>query len=103
MESDGELKDLREQVSKAGIAALDQAGASCCYAKSDKYWIEDPQGIAWETFHTLASIPVFGQGDTAVSAKHTVGGCCVPAETPETKEQSGSAPVAAASAACCSR
>ena len=33
---------------------------ACCYAKSDKYWINDPQGIAWETFHTLDQIPVFG-------------------------------------------
>src|SRR6266487_3035005 len=52
VESDEELKELREQVAKADIAALDQTGTSCCYAKSDKYWIEDPQGVAWETFHT---------------------------------------------------
>jgi len=39
--------------------------APCCYAQSDKYWVTDPTGIAWETFHTLGSIPVYGE-DTAV-------------------------------------
>jgi len=58
-----ELTALREQVATAGITALDQANTECCYARSDKYWITDPQGIAWETFHTLDSIPVYG--DTA--------------------------------------
>ena len=37
----------------------------CCYARSNKYWVTDPTGIAWETFHTLGSIPVYGE-DTAV-------------------------------------
>ena len=87
VESDDELKDLREQVSKAGIAALDQAGASCCYAKTDKYWIEDPQGVAWETFHTLSSVPIFGE-ETRRSGEKSA--CCVP--TKETE----------AGAACCS-
>ena len=87
VDSDEELKDLREQVSKAGIAALDQTGASCCYAKSDKYWIEDPQGVAWETFHTLGSVPIFGEETRRSGEK---GACCVPTE------KTGS------SAACCS-
>jgi len=87
VDSDEELKDLREQVSKAGIAALDQAGASCCYAKSDKYWIEDPQGVAWETFHTLSSVPIFGEVTRRSGEKSA---CCVP--TKETE----------AGAACCS-
>ena len=50
---------MREQVAAAEIAARDQPDATCCYARSDKYWITDPQGIAWEHFHTLASIPTF--------------------------------------------
>ena len=73
VESDDELKELREQVRAAEIAALDQADAACCYARSDKYWITDPQGIAWETFHTLDSIPVYGETSRAESAA-----CCAP-------------------------
>ena len=51
---------LRERVASAEIQALDQQNSDCCYARSDKYWTTDPQGIAWETFHTLDSIPVYG-------------------------------------------
>jgi hypothetical protein len=60
VESDEELAALRQQVAGAQIAAEDQANADCCYARSDKYWTTDPQGIAWETFHTLDTIPVYG-------------------------------------------
>ena len=61
VESEAELTALREQVAAAEVAALDQAHAACCYARSNKYWITDPQGIAWETFHTIDSIPVYGE------------------------------------------
>ena len=77
VESDTELTALREQVAAAEIAALDQTNAACCYARSDKYWITDPQGVAWETFHTLDSIPVYGETPRAESTA-----CCVSAPTP---------------------
>ncbi len=77
VESEQELSALRAQVGGAEIAALDQAGANCCYAKSDKYWIKDPQGIAWETFHTLDSIPVFG-ADTLQQTAENGANCCSP-------------------------
>ena len=44
---------------------------SCCYARSDKYWITDPQGVAWEQFHTLESIPTFSGTKRAAKAA-----CC---------------------------
>lgn len=87
VESDDELRDLREHVSKAGIAALDQTGTACCYAKSDKYWMEDPQGVAWETFHTLGSVPIYGEESKRSGEKSA---CCVPTEKTEV------------GAACCS-
>lgn len=76
VDSDSELQDLRTQAASAELTAIDETGASCCYAKSDKYWIEDPQGIAWETFHTLGNIPVFGEAAPS-AADQTA--CCVPA------------------------
>jgi catechol 2,3-dioxygenase-like lactoylglutathione lyase family enzyme len=79
VESDAELAELRGQVERAEIAALDQSGAACCYAKSDKYWITDPQGIAWETFHTLDSIPVFGEDNHTAQPARTETACCTPA------------------------
>ncbi|HYA46013.1 MAG TPA: ArsI/CadI family heavy metal resistance metalloenzyme [Burkholderiales bacterium] len=75
VDSDDELKVLRRQAVDAEIPALDQRNAACCYAESDKYWIEDPQGVAWETFHTLGGIPVFGGEAEAASDSNA---CCIP-------------------------
>lgn len=55
-----ELDALKARARDADMALLDEGETSCCYARSDKYWLTDPQGIAWEQFHTLAHIPVFG-------------------------------------------
>lgn len=88
VDSGEELTLLREQVGRAQMTAQDQPNANCCYARSDKYWTTDPQGIAWETFHTLESIPVRGEsvrpesssccgGAPAVeSASSKSGACC---------------------------
>ncbi len=43
------------------MSLLDAGETSCCYARSDKYWLTDPQGIAWEQFRTLNDIPTFSQ------------------------------------------
>lgn len=79
LDSDAALAELRKQVGDAEIAARDQAGAACCYARSNKYWTTDPQGIAWETFHTLGEIPVFG-ADSQTAGKDFLdsAACCAP-------------------------
>jgi len=87
VDTDAELTTMRKRVAAADIDALDQKGANCCYAKSDKYWITDPQGVAWETYRSLDSIPVYGEDshqDAAANAGATEAtapksGCCVPA------------------------
>ena len=71
VESDEQLTALRDQVTSAHIAAQDQANADCCYARSDKYWTTDPQRIAWETFHTLDAIPVYG-----ATSREPARACC---------------------------
>jgi catechol 2,3-dioxygenase-like lactoylglutathione lyase family enzyme len=75
VDSDEELTALRRQVAAAEIAALDQPDATCCYARSDKYWITDPQGVAWETYRTLAQAEVYG-AETKVEPQ--TGACCSP-------------------------
>lgn len=60
VDTDEELTTLRQQIAKADIAAADQPGTTCCYARSDKYWITDPQGIAWETYRTLGEAAIYG-------------------------------------------
>jgi catechol 2,3-dioxygenase-like lactoylglutathione lyase family enzyme len=76
VDSDEELAALRAQVGQADIAALDQPEAACCYAQSNKYWTTDPQGIAWETFHSLAAIPVYG--DERKADSDAAASCCAP-------------------------
>ena len=59
-ENAAELEEIGSRLAQADVSVLPQKGAACCYAKSDKYWTLDPQGVAWESFHTLETIPVFG-------------------------------------------
>ena len=70
-----ELDAIRTRLEQAGIAGRAQPGAACCYARSDKYWTRDPQGIAWESFHTLDHIPTFNDAEQPEASE----GCCVPA------------------------
>ena len=76
VDSDTELNALNHQLADAALPVEEQKDAACCYAKSDKYWTVDPQGIAWEAFHSLATIPTFGE-DTANPVK-TESACCAP-------------------------
>jgi catechol 2,3-dioxygenase-like lactoylglutathione lyase family enzyme len=72
-----ELQALRGQLLAADARLVQENDQACCYARSDKYWVTDPTGIAWETFHTLGRIPVYGE-DTPVFDHGTSGaGCCI--------------------------
>lgn len=61
VESDTELSEMQARLDALQPGVEKEEGVACCYAKSDKYWVTDPSGIAWETFHTLDSIPTYGQ------------------------------------------
>jgi catechol 2,3-dioxygenase-like lactoylglutathione lyase family enzyme len=105
VESDDELHAMRGQLEAADAGVLEQKDATCCYARSDKYWVTDPQGVAWETFHTLDSVPVYGE-DTRLSALQSA--CCIPLAVSESQDKPGACclplPDAAAFApdkACC--
>jgi catechol 2,3-dioxygenase-like lactoylglutathione lyase family enzyme len=91
-ESGDELETLHANLKNADTAITAEKGTNCCYAKSDKYWVQDPTGIAWESFHTLDSIPYYGEhshkGDAATNGERACGGtACCPgeklAETPK--------------------
>lgn len=68
-----ELAALKAQAEAADMAMLDEGETTCCYARSEKHWITDPQGVAWEHFHSLGDIPVFNE-----SAIPTGAACCAP-------------------------
>ena len=61
VESDGELREVAEQLRAAGQDVLEQKNAACCYTRSDKAWVADPQGLRWETFRTFGSLTTFGE------------------------------------------
>ena len=69
-----ELADLKARATSADMALLDEGETTCCYARSEKHWVTDPQGIAWEHFHTLDTIPVFREAPAAPSTS----ACCAP-------------------------
>lgn len=71
-DSEAELEVLHARVQAAAGPVVEQKGAACCYSESDKYWTMDPAGIAWENFHTLGRVPVFGGQPAPGTA------CCAP-------------------------
>jgi hypothetical protein len=75
LDTDEEFRAMRDQLTAADAGLVEEIGANCCYAKSDKYWVTDPAGIAWETYHTLGSIPTY----SAESGER----CCAPEATTE--------------------
>lgn len=75
VDNDAELAEIKQRLEAADLSLLTEEGTTCCYAKSDKHWVQDPSGIAWETYHTLDTAPTFnGQANT-----ESVTACCVPA------------------------
>lgn len=86
-ESAAELEEIHARLRQADGEIAQEKDAHCCYARSDKYWVRDPSGIAWESFHSLATIPIYGADpvDSPVDAR--ANGCCVPA-APEARSDS---------------
>jgi catechol-2,3-dioxygenase len=70
----GELDEIQARLQSADMGILTETGTTCCYAKSDKHWVQDPNGIAWEAYHTLDSAPTFNAASDEVAQT----GCCAP-------------------------
>jgi predicted enzyme related to lactoylglutathione lyase len=79
-ESGDELKEIYARLQKAGGKIIEQGQTSCCYAQSEKSWIDDPAGISWETFHTTGESTNYGDGNGERTARvvHEKP-CCTPA------------------------
>lgn len=88
-----ELAELRARAEAADMALLDEGETTCCYARSEKHWVTDPQGIAWEQFHTLSNIPLFSEG---AKPAESAAACC----TPTTRGKPVAIPVKAAGSCC---
>ena len=86
VESAEELAEVYTRLRSADRPVLEEGATTCCYARSEKSWIADPQGVVWETFHTTGDAVDYGQGpglDQLVSENAAAQACCAP-EMPAT-------------------
>ena len=94
-EDESELAEVYDRLSRAERPIVEAKAATCCYARSDKQWIADPQGVPWETFFTYGEATVYGEGSLAKlreASERAV--CCEPSIAELTPEP-------AAADACC--
>lgn len=78
VESTDEFELVQQGLTAAALPVVPQKQAACCYSEFDKYWTVDPQGIAWEAFHSLNVIPLFGE-DEVIQLEPT-STCCKPSQ-----------------------
>jgi len=79
VENDAELDEVYGRLQSAGAPVIEEGATTCCYAESEKSWIFDPEGIAWETFLTRGESPVYGSDMSDNSNMDSA--CCTPAQT----------------------
>lgn len=84
VEDQAELAEVYGRLKAADRPVLEEGATTCCYARSEKSWIADPDGVVWETFLTNGEATVYGEGPalTALSDKAGEGSCCAPAIAP---------------------
>lgn len=70
------LKAISARLKAAEQPVLDQEQTTCCYAKADKAWVHDPQGIAWESFYTTGTATTYGEDADFISQNNSA--CCAP-------------------------
>jgi catechol 2,3-dioxygenase-like lactoylglutathione lyase family enzyme len=76
------LEQLNDRLVKAeaqNLVSKKEIGTACCYAKQDKFWVNDPDGVQWEVyyFHEDAEFndPHYELSDTS--------SCCMPSDALE--------------------
>jgi catechol 2,3-dioxygenase-like lactoylglutathione lyase family enzyme len=86
-EDETELAEVYDRLSRAERPIVEAKGTTCCYARSDKQWIADPQGVPWETFFTYGEATVYGEGSLAkLNEANERAVCCEPSFAEPVKE-----------------
>jgi catechol 2,3-dioxygenase-like lactoylglutathione lyase family enzyme len=87
VDSAEELAQLRAQFVESELKTKDEGQTVCCYSNSDKSWVQDPNGIAWEAYHTMEDANIFSSTDSnsnnsscCVPEMKTIESCCAPPE-----------------------
>jgi catechol-2,3-dioxygenase len=79
VETPVELQEIKSRLKNADMGIYDEGKTTCCYAESDKAWVKDPSGIAWEAYQNMADAEVFSKKKE--SKTNSDSSCCVPKET----------------------
>jgi catechol 2,3-dioxygenase-like lactoylglutathione lyase family enzyme len=77
VEDRSELREVYDRLQRADLPVLEEGATTCCYAKSEKSWVEDPQGVRWETFLTTGDSTLYGTDEPSGIQR----ACCEPAAT----------------------
>jgi catechol 2,3-dioxygenase-like lactoylglutathione lyase family enzyme len=85
VENEAELDEVYGRLQNAGAPMIEEGATTCCYAESEKSWIFDPEGIAWETFLTRGASPVYG--NDLIKHGKPASACCTP-QAPDKSESS---------------
>ena len=96
VERDNDLREIAGRLKAAGESTLDQQATTCCYAQSNKAWVNDPSGVRWETFFTFGNATTYGEDEPRVEDAKAAA-CCAPS-APAPKAASG---CGTANSTCC--
>ncbi len=99
VEDRDELAEIYERLKRAGGPVFEEGATTCCYAQSEKSWIEDPQGVKWETFLTTGESTVYGNDAPDIVPASA---CCKPASQGEASCCAPARQANESSAICCS-
>ena len=75
VEDSSELAEVYARIARSDAPVVEEGATTCCYAKSEKSWVTDPQGVVWETFLTQGESTTYGTSATidALTAKSACG------------------------------
>jgi catechol 2,3-dioxygenase-like lactoylglutathione lyase family enzyme len=84
VDSRAELEELAGRLKAAGESTFDEEATTCCYAQSDKSWVNDPAGVRWETFYTFGDATTYGEDVDQPQSEAACGtACATPAAKPQ--------------------
>ena len=94
VDNDAELAAVASRLARAGKSVYEQKATTCCYARSNKAWVHDPEGVAWETFHSFGESAIYGEDHADDDANKTDSSACCTPTAEQAKAASCCAPAA---------
>lgn len=76
VENETELGEITSRLKNADLGIYDEGQTTCCYAESNKAWVKDPSGLAWETYQNMADVEVYSEKKESI--KSDASSCCAP-------------------------